>query len=67
MGAMAEEIIFEADPFVETCNRLYSKWKVTYTLNAKPERSTRQPIPYTLLPELFVETCNRVFFKCKVT
>lgn len=36
MGAMAEEIIFEAGPFVETCNRLYSKWKVTYTLNAKP-------------------------------
>jgi len=27
MGAMTEEIIFEADPFVETCNRLYSKWK----------------------------------------
>lgn len=25
---MAEEIIFEAEPFVETCNRLYSKWKV---------------------------------------
>jgi len=24
---MAEEIIFEAEPFVETCNRLYSKWK----------------------------------------
>ena len=38
MGAMTEEIIFEADPFVETCNRLYSKWKVSYTLNAKPER-----------------------------
>ena len=25
---MAEEIVFQADPFVETCNRLYSKWKV---------------------------------------
>jgi len=24
---MAEEIVFQADPFVETCNRLYSKWK----------------------------------------
>jgi hypothetical protein len=35
MGAMTEEIIFEADPFVETCNRLYSKWKVTYTQNAE--------------------------------
>ena len=28
MGAMAEEIVFEPEPFVETCNRLYSKWKV---------------------------------------
>ena len=24
MGAMAEEIVFHAEPFVETCNRLYS-------------------------------------------
>jgi hypothetical protein len=26
MGAMAEEIVFEVEPFVETCNRLYAKW-----------------------------------------
>ena len=31
MGAMAEEFIFEAEPFIETCNRLYSKWKVRQT------------------------------------
>jgi hypothetical protein len=50
MGAMTEEIIFEADPFVETCNRLYSKWKVSHTLtlnlNAKPHNL--HPTPYTL-------------------
>jgi hypothetical protein len=24
---MAEEIVFHAEPFVDVCNRLYSKWK----------------------------------------
>ena len=33
MGAMAEEIVFEPEPFVETCNRLYSKWKVPAVSN----------------------------------
>ena len=31
MGAMAEEIVLEAEPFVETCSRLYSKWKVSHS------------------------------------